>query len=168
LNSTDPTEYGELMKCSYSMVHDRLHALHARLMKGRFPHPVVVSRVVQGDAHALTPTGRLFNERDVRFHRDVLAQWPAFQSVLIKRDAWLGYVTPSDLRVPNTACGRWFELNITAQGKVVQCCMDGKGEYVYGDCVQQSLLDIYNSADYRAFRDRTSRRGIEPCQSCSY
>jgi sulfatase maturation enzyme AslB (radical SAM superfamily) len=168
LNSTDPTEYGELMKCSYSMIHDRLHALHARLRRGTFPHPVVVSRVVQGEGTAYTPAARLLHERDVTFHRDVLKRWPCFHSVLIKRDAWLGYVTASDPRVPNTACARWFELNITAEGKVVQCCMDGQGEYVYGDVTQCSLSDVYNSLAYRAFRERTSRRGIEPCSQCSY
>lgn len=169
LNSTDPTEYGELMKCSYSIVHNHLHALHARVQRGTFPHPVVISRVVQGDGHALTPTARLLCERDASFHRDVLAQWPRFQSMLIKRDAWLGYVAPSDPRVPNTPCGRWFELSITAEGKVVQCCMDGQGEYVYGDVAQQSLLDIYNSTAYRGFRERASRKTAgAPCAQCSY
>lgn len=168
LNSTDPTEYGQLMKCSYSMVHERLHALHARVAKGQFPHPVVVSRVLQGSDTALSPAARVLREADARFHRDVLAQWPRFQSFLIKRDAWLGYVAPSDPRVPNTACSRWFELNITAEGTVVQCCMDGQGDYTYGDVTQQPLLEVYNSAEYRKFRERASRRGIDPCQTCSY
>ncbi len=169
LNSVNPTEYGELMKCSYSIVHDHLHELHARLAQGTFPHPVIVSRVVQGGGSALTPTARLLSERDASFHRDVLTQWPRFQSILIKRDAWLGYVTPSDPRVPNTACGRWFELSITAEGQVVQCCMDGKGEYVYGNCVEQTLLEIYNSPAYRNFRERSTRKGAgSPCAQCSY
>jgi MoaA/NifB/PqqE/SkfB family radical SAM enzyme len=171
LNSTDPTEYGQLMKCSYSMVHERLHALHARVAKGQFPHPVIVSRVLQGPlrgSNPQTPAQLALSDQDARFHRDVLTQWPRFQSFLIKRDAWLGYVAPSDPRVPSTACSRWFELNITAEGKVVQCCMDGQGEYVYGDVTQQPLLEIYNSAEYRKFRERASRRGIDPCQTCSY
>ncbi len=162
LNSVDPVEYGELMKCSYSIVYDHLHELHARVVKGTFPHPVVVSRVLQS-THRNT-----LSVLDVGFHRSVLAQWPRFESVLIKRDGWLGHVAPSDPRVPQGPCGRWFELSITAEGTVVQCCMDGKGEYIYGDVAQQSLLDIYNSPRYRAFRDRTTRQGIEPCSQCSY
>lgn len=168
LNSMDPEEYGQLMKCSFSIVHSHLHDLHARLRRGDFPHPVVISRVVQGDPKASTEVTRTFGARDASFHRDVLTQWPRFSTHLIKRDAWLGYVSPSDPRVPQAPCGRWFELSITAEGKVVQCCMDGKGEYVYGDVTQQSLLDIYNSVDYRRFRERSTRHGVTPCEQCSY
>lgn len=169
LNSTDATEYGQLMKCSYSIVYEHLHRLHARLVRGAFPHPVVVSRVLQGNPTARTPNEAVASDQDMGFHRSVAAHWPRFQSILIKRDAWLGYVTPSDPRIPDTPCGRWFELSITAEGKVVQCCMDGKGEYVYGDITRQSLLEVYNSADYLRFRESATRKRVKgPCAGCSY
>jgi radical SAM protein with 4Fe4S-binding SPASM domain len=150
-------------------VYENLHRLHARVVRGRFAHPVVVSRVLQGDPHGVTPAQQRASDRDIGFHRSVLAHWPRFESVLIKRDAWLGYVAASDPRIPDTPCGRWFELSITAEGKVVQCCMDGKGQYIYGDVTKDSLLDIYNRPTYRFFRESTSRkRSGSPCSGCSY
>ncbi len=168
LNSTDPDEYGRLMKCSFSIVERNLDALHNQVAAGAFAHPVVLSRVLQGGLGASDSQAHTLSDADAGFHRGCLARWPRFHTHLIKRDGWLGYVAPSDTRIPSTACGRWFELSITAEGKAVQCCMDGTGEYLYGDVTQQSLLDIYNSAQYRAFRNRTTRKGIEPCNQCSY
>lgn len=169
LNSTDAAEYEQLMQCKYSIVYENLHRLHARVVRGTFPHPVVVSRVLQGDAKASTFAAQVTSDRDATFNRTVLLHWPRFQSVLIKCDAWLGYVTASDPRIPTSPCGRWFELSITAEGKVVQCCMDGKGEYVYGDVTQQSLLDIYNAHAYRRFRAHGTRKAVgAPCDQCSY
>jgi sulfatase maturation enzyme AslB (radical SAM superfamily) len=166
LNSTDAQEYGELMKCSYSIVSQNLDSLHHRVAIGAFRHPVVLSRVVQGNPGE--ETSSVLSDRDLRFHRQCLARWPRFHTQLIKRDAWLGHVQPSDPRVPATVCGRWWELSITAQGKAVLCCMDGKGEYVQGDVTQQSLLDIYNSGHAALRRAAKTREGITPCQSCSY
>jgi MoaA/NifB/PqqE/SkfB family radical SAM enzyme len=168
LNSTDPHEYGRLMKCSYHLVAGNLDELHHKVTRGDFTHPVVLSRVIQGDSTADTSPQRLLSDADANFHRECLARWPHFHTHLIKRDAWLGYVSPSDPRVPRRACGRWFELSITAQGKAVLCCMDGQGEYVQGDVATQSLLDIYNNVFLTKCRHASVREGIEPCQSCSY
>lgn len=164
LNSTDALEYGKLMKCSFSIVLDHLNELHNRVVKGTFKHPVTLSRVIQGG-----PQGQVLGDADCVFARDILVRWPRFHTHLIKRDSWLGYVTPSDLRVPNHACARWQELSITAEGKAVLCCMDGKGEYVLGDVHTQSLLEIYNSAACRQYREQLNRRGgLAPCATCSY
>jgi len=161
LNSTDPQEYGELMKCSFSMVADKLDELHRRVVAGSFKHPVVLSRVMQGDERQLSP-------QDYSFHRSALARWPHFQVRLIKRDSWLGYVDPSSSAVPQAPCSRWWELNITAEGKAVLCCMDGKGEYVMGDVREQSLLEIYNSSPLSQHRRSHTRYGVPPCERCSY
>ncbi len=175
LNSTDPQEYGQLMKCSYSNVASNLDELHIKVKRGEFRHPVVLSRVVQGGPMTITPSaagrasvGDSFSDQDVNFHRSCLARWPLFSTYLIKRDAWLGYVSPTDPRVPRRSCDRWFELSITAQGKAVLCCMDGKGEYEQGDVTQHSLLDIYNNPFLTRCRQAITREGIEPCQTCSY
>jgi hypothetical protein len=163
LNSTDPAEYEQLMKCKFSIVLRNLDALHAAVAKKEFSHAVVLSRVLQGGT-----MGQVLGDADCQFHRDVLERWPLFQTHLIKRDSWLGYVPPGDTRVPRSPCARWFELSITAEGKAVLCCMDGKGEYVQGDVTQQSLLGIYNSPFLRKCRESSVRDGIEPCQTCSY
>lgn len=158
LNSCDAQEYGDLMKLSYELTARRLDALHAGITKGDFPHSVTVSRVVTDDSAA-----------NLQFVRSVARRWPRFQPTLIKRDGWLGYVSPSQSRVPRMPCARWWELNITAEAKAVLCCMDGKGEFVLGDAVTQLLSEIYNQpllADRRA--QHRNRDGIEPCQRCTY
>jgi len=163
LNSTDPYEYESLMKCKYAIVMRNLDALHAAVVKKEFTHPVVLSRVLQGGSN-----GQLLGDADCLFHREVLQRWPLFQTHLIKRDSWLGYVAPGDARVPRSPCARWFELSITAEGKAVLCCMDGKGEYEQGDVSTQSLLEIYNNPFLTKCRQAATRQGIEPCQGCSY
>ncbi len=168
LNSTDPQEYGQLMKCSYSIVERNLDELHARVVRGDFPHPVVLSRVVQGNPRGTTPISNALSDGDVLFHRRCLARWPRFSTHLIKRDSWLGYITPGDTHVPRRPCMRWFELSITAEGKAVLCCMDGTGEYPQGDVAAQSLREIYNNPFLTACRKASVRQGIEPCQTCSY
>lgn len=176
LNSTNAQEYGDLMKCSFSIVLEHLNELHTRVVKGQFKHPVVVSRVVQGalpdqarNQQTFPPVMSVLSDTDCQFARDALIRWPRFQIQLIKRDSWLGYVTPSDPRVPNHPCARWQELSITAECKAVLCCMDGKGEYVLGDVRDQSLLEIYNSPTAKAYREQTGRRGgLAPCSGCSY
>lgn len=158
LNSCDAQEYGELMKLSYDITARRLDRLHRGIVEGTFPHTVTVSRVVSDNAQS-----------NLDFMRSVARRWPRFLPVLIKRDGWLGYVEPSLNRVPQSPCGRWWELNITAEAKAVLCCMDGKGEYVLGDAAAQPLLDIYNQPylqDRRA--QQRTREGINPCARCTY
>lgn len=168
LNSMDPQEYGERMKVSYSMVRSRLDALHELIMQGEFPHRVVVSRVMTG-GHSPVSDQLSADVLDLDFDRSVRSLWPRFEPFLIKRDAWLGYVPPSDPRVPQTPCARWWELNITATGQAVLCCMDGAGHYVVGDVHTQSLLDIYNQPLLHLRRETAlTRVGITPCEGCSY
>lgn len=158
LNSTDPQEYHELMGLKWATTQRRMFNLYDCVRFGTFNHPVVVSRVASDDL-----------QKNADFINSVLETWPVFRPVVIKRDGWLGAVTPGSSEIPKTPCGRWFELNITAQGKAVLCCMDGKGEFVLGDVSEQKLLEIYNQkhlVDRRLHvRDR---QGIEPCARCTY
>lgn len=158
LNSCDAAEYATLMKLPYARTAGRLDELHHQIVAGIFPHSVTVSRVAQDDA-----------QKNMDFMRSVARRWPRFQPILIKRDGWLGYVEPSNTKIPRSPCGRWWELNITAEAKAVLCCMDGKGEYVLGDCAQHSLLEIYNQPHLQARRRQAQdRSGIDPCQRCTY
>jgi hypothetical protein len=158
LNSCDSIEYEDLMRLPYERTARRLDELHWQIQHGHFPHNVTVSRVATDD-----------NQANLAFMRSVPRRWPRFQPILIKRDGWLGYVAPSGAAIPRAPCGRWWELNITAEAKAVLCCMDGKGEYVLGDAAASSLLEIYNQphlADRRA--QRRNRVGIDPCERCTY
>jgi len=150
LNSHKPREYAELMGLDFDHTAGNLDRLHER----EFPHPVTVSRV--GD--------------DADFVRYVRWRWPKFQVAVIKRDAWIDFTNADALVVPDTACGRWWELNITATGKAALCCMDGEGRFGFGDVNEQSLLEIYNHPTLKAWRDgMMSRKAVgSPCNSCTY
>lgn len=149
LNEHDPQKYEALMALNFERTAKRLDALHDM----EFPHPVVISKVGP----------------DEGFTDYVRKRWPKFKPMLIKRDAWLGYVDPQYPGIPDTPCGRWFELSVMASGKVSLCCMDGTGEYAIGDVNESTLLDIYSAPHWRERREHLiSRRSIEPCSRCSY
>lgn len=150
LNSTDPEEYQELMNMDFERTAKRLDNLHAQ----DFPHPVVLSTVG-------------YPNEDFRYY--CYKRWPRFESIAIGRSAWLGY-THSDIEeVPDTPCGRWFELSITSSGVVSLCCMDGAAAYPIGDIREQTLLEVYNAPDWLRRREGLiSRREVAPCDQCTY
>lgn len=162
LNEHDPQRYGEVMKLSFATTFARLQLVHEMTVDGAFRHPVVVSRVSDGN-------GVMYSHRDIEFTDWVRKQWPLFRPQIIKRDGWLGYVEPSSKSVPHAVCGRWWELNICADGVAALCCMDGKGEFAIGNLHTSTLLELYNQPWYVERRMRAkSRAGIEPCQRCTY
>jgi hypothetical protein len=57
-----------------------------------------------------------------------------------------------------------------ASGKVALCCMDGEGKHVVGDVNEQSVLDVYNSHDYKKMRQFSFSRlaAASPCDTCIY
>jgi sulfatase maturation enzyme AslB (radical SAM superfamily) len=150
LNEYRPAEYEALMGIPFDRTAARLDDLHA----SGFPHKVVLSTVG-------------FPNED--FRRYCFDRWPDFESVAIKRDAWIDFTHPDRDVVPNTPCVRWFELSIMANGRVSLCCMDGKGEYAIGDVTTNSLLDVYNAPVWRERREALwSRRRVHPCSTCTY
>lgn len=164
LNESNPQKYREVMALDFNTTARRLDILHHRVERNEFPHPVVVSRVTDREHIAYASPG------DADFEELCSIRWPRFRRQIIKRDAWIDFTNATDVGgVPRTACARWWELNITAEGKAALCCMDGTGEYAIGDIATQSLLEIYNQPyllDRRALM--MSREGIEPCQRCTY
>jgi hypothetical protein len=150
LNTHRPVEYRELMGLDFERTAKNLDRLHER----DFPHPVVVSRV----------------GTDPDFAKYVGWRWPKFKVAMIKRDAWIDFTNASTDEVPNTPCGRWWELNITATGKAALCCMDGEGRFGFGDVNTQTLLEIYNHPTLKSWRDQMlSRQSVgSPCNGCTY
>lgn len=149
LNHHDPVEYEKLMGLDFNITTRRLDSLHSR----DFPHPVVVSRVGP----------------DQDFVDFVTSRWPKFKVANIKRDAWIDFTNPHDPEVPETPCGRWWEINITATGKCALCCMDGEARFGFGDVTKQTMLEIYNHPTLRAWRDGMHRKQAgDPCSRCSY
>lgn len=161
LNEHDGDRYKELMGLDFDRTCRNLDTLHERIENDLFSHPVVISKVMAGGYPA---------ERDIEFRQFVEARWPLFGTHLIKRDSWLGFVEPNDRPVPDEPCGRWFELNVMATGKVALCCMDGRGEYSIGDLNEQSVFEVYNGKAYRNQRLRQLSRMEtgSPCSTCNY
>lgn len=155
LNSHIKEEYEPLMGLDFDRTVKRLDYLHEQ----DFPHPVMLSTV------------GFPNEP---FRRYCFDRWPKFQSMAIKKDAWLDYTDPQDTIIPDTGCGRWFELSILSTGKVSHCCMDDGigGQYLIGDVEKQTLLEVYNSPFWRERREKMlSRKELDdrsPCSRCSY
>lgn len=159
LNEVNAAKYEETMGLDFAITSKRLDSLHRYVGMRRFPHPVVLSRV-----------GGTTPERD-EFQRYARERWPLFKRSIIKRDAWIDFTTADVLEVPAAPCVRWWELNITATGKVSRCCMaDGEDERdIVGDVNTQTMLEVYNSPSYRAFRDLNNRKDSGAvCATCTY
>lgn len=156
-NDHRENEYEQTMRLNYRRTRDRLDLIHQWKASGRFTFPVVLSRV--GDGSAI--------DRD--FCAWVSEKYPSFEATVFRRGNWLGQVDAQQEKVPNIGCLRWFELSITATGKVAHCCMDGQAEFPIGDVTQQHVLKIYNSPHYRRLREQTvSRLHVAPCNRCTF
>jgi radical SAM protein with 4Fe4S-binding SPASM domain len=111
---------------------------------------------------------------DMGFVYYVKNRWPKFQPSIIKKDAWIDFTDADNPVVPDTPCTRWWELNVTATGKVATCCMhDGDDErWIIGDLNHDTLLGVYNSPKWKDRRDKlVSRKALDdtaPCSRCSY
>ena len=156
LNESDESEYEKVMGLPFFKTIEKLDSLHKYVSEG-YPHQVTLSRVVDG------------TNRDTKFKNFVKERYPLFECFLIGRSDWTGQVEVEILKkVPQTACGRWYEVSIMASGKVALCCMDGEGKYVVGDVNHQTVLDVYNHPSYKKMRQFTFSRlaAAGPCDTC--
>lgn len=153
LNSHIKEEYEALMSLDFDMTVKRLDYLHSI----DFPHPVMLSCV----GYPNEP-----------FRRWCFDRWPKFESFAIKKDAWIEFTDPQVTEVPDSPCGRWFELSIVANGLVSHCCMDGLAAYPIGDVNKNTMLEIYNAPFWRERREKMmSRKELDdssPCNRCTY
>jgi MoaA/NifB/PqqE/SkfB family radical SAM enzyme len=157
LNSHIPEEYERLMGLKFERTAKNLDYLHS---VGDFPHAVMLSTV----GYPNEP-----------FRRYCFDRWPRFESMAIKKDAWLGFTEAQVKEVPDTACSRWFELSITSRGDATTCCMSSGDDprYTIGNVAKQTLYEIYNSPRWRRLRENLfSRKTVSleehPCASCAY
>lgn len=63
----------------------------------------------------------------------------------------------------------YYSMVIHANGDIVPCCRDPKGEYIMGNLLSQSLKDIWNGENYCAFRRRLldNQSQLSICRLCS-
>jgi sulfatase maturation enzyme AslB (radical SAM superfamily) len=156
LNSHIPEEYERLMGLKFERTARNLDYLHEQ----DFPHEVMLSTVG-------------YPNED--FRRYCFDRWPKFQSMAIKKDAWIDFTEAQVQQVPDAGCTRWFELSVLANGKVAHCCMDDGEDprWSIGDVNTQTLYEVYNSPRWRDRRENlVSRKTLDsstsPCAGCTY
>ena len=85
---------------------------------------------------------------------------------------WAGAMWPMRVK-PQQACGRALqEIMVLWDGRVSLCCFDGEGEVIFGDLNTQTIRQIYNDENGKAFMYRTAhvegKRGELPlCATCT-
>lgn len=159
LNFSDPAEYRAVMKIPFERTVKRLDLLHEAKAAGELDIVVRLTRV-SGERAA-----------DRAFLEWTAKRYPAFVSMIVPRNDWIGDIPGAVLdAVPDAPCHRWFDLSITATGKVAMCCMDGEARYPKGDVRKQHVLDIYNSPALLALRTQLISRRLAdaPCNRCTY
>jgi|SRR5882672_1229788 len=160
LNFDNAEEYEAVMKIPFERTLKRLDLLHGRKLASDIPFPVRLTRV----------SGNLLS--DTRYIEWVRARYPAFKPVVVNRNDWIGEVAmeAAAVEVPDVPCHRWFDLSITATGKVAMCCMDGEAKYPKGDVNTSHVLEIYNQPHLRRLREQliSRRQAGDPCNRCTY
>lgn len=160
LNFDNADDYQAAMRLPFDRTIRRLRVLHQRKLSGDLPFPVRLTRVSNGGSE------------DKHYVRWVNEKFSAFEPLVIKRNDWIGDIPndPAYSEVPDAPCHRWFDLSITATGKVAMCCMDGDTKYPKGDVNTHHALEIYNQPHLRRLRESlVSRRGAgDPCNRCTY
>jgi hypothetical protein len=125
--------------------------------------PIVLSRIMSLD------------EGDERFRRECPALFPEFEPGvdfivgLKNRATWLGQIDGSNSQVPSLLpCMQWLNITVQCDGTVPHCCMDAAGRFAFGNVKERSLLEIYNSPEYRTLRESVIGRGaVHPCNTCA-
>lgn len=58
-------------------------------------------------------------------------------------------------------------FTILANGDVVPCCYDLKGEVVFGNVLEESIFDIWNGEKMREFREKMFNGKVDSlCKKC--
>jgi hypothetical protein len=163
-NAANRADYRRIMGIDFDRTVANVTALLAANRQDRFlDGPVVLSRVGEGGPGDQAYAGEcrgLFPGFDEG--RDFVAH-------VKSRADWLGGVDEHQSAVPFAyPCGAWFDLNIMCTGKVPLCCMDSEGKFEIGDVNTRSVLEIYNGATFRAYREGpASRETVYPCNTCA-
>lgn len=72
-------------------------------------------------------------------------------------------------KLENRCWRMWQGAVVTWDGQVVPCCFDKDASHVMGELKSQTLIDIWNSNSYQAFRNQllVDRSEIEICRNCT-
>jgi len=84
---------------------------------------------------------------------------------------WAGDIEDSMItQAQKSYCGRLNVIHVLWDGRVCLCCMDADGKIILGDANKHTMIEIYNNARYRMYRDM-HRQGkwdqVELCDKCN-
>lgn len=66
------------------------------------------------------------------------------------------------------SCPQIQDTVITVDGDVVMCCFDVHGKYKFGNAIEKSLIDIWDSEEFRNFRRNImNKRKLPICSFCN-
>lgn len=77
---------------------------------------------------------------------------------------------PMDEPLPKMCVRPFRFMNINWKGDVILCCNDYHGDIIFGNVMKQSLVDIWNSEQFNAYRVAlfNKDRDIAFCRNCDY
>jgi len=164
-NAANKEEYEQSMVIDFDRTVSNIKRLFNENRKRKFlKDPIYLSRIGTGDEADMRFIGEcqsLFSEYECN---------EEFRPVYKNRTDWLGSIeTQGQSQIPSSQpCQQWFNISVFCNGVVPHCCMDAKGEFPFGNVNEQSILEIYNSPQFRNLRENViSRDVIYPCNTCA-
>lgn len=168
LNEVDKESYEELMKMNVEKTINNLKKLHDLYSRVDPCLSIYVSRV-STDAR-----------KDKIFMSFVKREFPLFKHKLAKMNDWAGTNSfasscNNEDSLPlssyrNLYCNRWFDLSITATGRLSLCCMDsGVVDYELGNVKVDNCIELYRQKIQRYIGPSYKRKDSPaPCSDCTY
>lgn len=161
-NAAHKVEYEDTMGIDFDRTVANLRAVLSANAKERFfSPPMVLSRVAT------------YDERDDLFSRQCQELFSEFQYgkdyiLNIKmRASWLGDVKSNGAIPHSMPCTQWLNISVHCDGTVPHCCLDATGQFRFGNARDASIIDIYNSPQFRNMRQAlTKRETYYPCNTC--
>jgi radical SAM protein with 4Fe4S-binding SPASM domain len=72
-------------------------------------------------------------------------------------------------RIRNRCRRLYFQMQVNSDGRVVPCCFDKDGRFVFGNISNGNLPGIWRGGDFRSFRKRIlrNRKAVKMCNNCT-
>jgi len=158
INTLNPEKYKTTMGLSLARTLENMEYITEPSRKGRIANKITFRMTRLGDT-------TLEEQQDFVEY----AKKKGVRSFIVGLFNYKGSVH-SALPVPRYGCEHVNRLDILASGRVTLCCMDHDGDYGWGDVRETSVLELYQHATARRYRELHStgrRREIEPCDRCN-
>jgi|GEM_PF-834967 len=163
-NAANEEEYVASMQIDFNRTVENLKTLMTKNREEKFlMEPIILSRVA-----SLSDADNIYVDECTRLFSDYVPGEDFIPHVK-NRTNWLGEMDGAQSLVPNDMpCNAWFDINIFCNGVVPHCCMDATGKHSIGDVRTSSVLEVYNSPNFKFMREKLNiREGVHPCNTCS-